>query len=83
MGGITLRYALTFDTVFAFNQNYYGRAIINNARMEDIENLQPGNHFQFERKGYFVLDPDTSDELPVFNRTVELRDNWAKKAITS
>jgi len=52
--------------------------IIENAKMEAMENLKPGNHYQFERKGYFVVDPDSSVELPVFNRTVELRDSWAK-----
>ncbi len=35
---------------------------------------------QFERKGYFVVDPDSTDELKVFNRAVSLRDTWAKIA---
>ncbi len=39
---------------------------------------RPGERFQFERKGYFCVDPDTADGLPVFNRTVTLRDTWAK-----
>tara|TARA_B100002003_G_scaffold235747_1_gene251085 strand:+ start:937 stop:2679 length:1743 start_codon:yes stop_codon:yes gene_type:complete len=39
----------------------------------------PGSRFQFERLGYFCVDPvDTSDEKLVFNRTVTLRDQWAK-----
>ncbi len=38
----------------------------------------PGTHFQFERQGYFVVDPDSSDDRPVFNLTVTLRDSWAK-----
>ncbi|MFQ5491701.1 MAG: glutamine--tRNA ligase, partial [Phycisphaerae bacterium] len=33
---------------------------------------------QFERQGYFCTDPDSTDEKPVFNRTVTLRDAWAK-----
>ena len=37
-----------------------------------------GSPFQFERHAYFCLDPDSSSELPVFNRTVTLRDSWAK-----
>ena len=37
-----------------------------------------GESFQFLRKGYFSKDPDSTDEMPVFNRTVTLRDNWAK-----
>lgn len=36
--------------------------------------------FQFLRKGYFALDPDSTEEKLVFNRTVTLRDNWAKAA---
>lgn len=38
----------------------------------------PGSRFQFERLGYFVVDPDSSDNRLVFNRTVALRDTWAK-----
>ena len=37
-----------------------------------------GNHFQFLRKGYFAEDEDSTDEDIVFNRTVTLRDSWAK-----
>ena len=37
-----------------------------------------GSHFQFERLGYFCVDPDSADGRPVFNRTVTLRDAWAK-----
>ncbi len=37
-----------------------------------------GTRFQFERQGYFCLDPDTKPGNLVFNRTVELRDTWAK-----
>lgn len=38
----------------------------------------PGGQFQFLRKGYFCADKDTVPERPVFNRTVTLRDTWAK-----
>ena len=37
-----------------------------------------GSSYQFERKGYFCVDPDSSDGRLVFNRTVSLRDTWAK-----
>jgi glutaminyl-tRNA synthetase len=37
------------------------------------------DHFQFQRLGYFNVDPDTTSEKLVFNRTVTLRDNWSKK----
>ncbi len=44
-----------------------------------VANFAPGSSFQFERQGYFYLDPisTTKDKL-VFNRTVQLRDSWAK-----
>jgi glutaminyl-tRNA synthetase len=38
----------------------------------------PGSQYQFERLGYFNVDPDTTNGSPVFNRTVTLRDTWAK-----
>ncbi len=38
----------------------------------------PGDRFQFERLGYFVIDPDSEDGKLVFNRTVTLKDTWAK-----
>jgi glutaminyl-tRNA synthetase len=40
----------------------------------------PGTRFQFERLGYFAVDPDTKTGTPVFNRTVSLKDSWAKHA---
>ena len=38
----------------------------------------PGSHYQFERQGYFCVDPDSKADNLVFNRTVSLRDTWAK-----
>ncbi|MGE3537159.1 MAG: glutamine--tRNA ligase/YqeY domain fusion protein [Candidatus Tectimicrobiota bacterium] len=38
----------------------------------------PGSRYQFERQGYFCVDPDSRPEALVFNRTVTLRDTWAK-----
>ncbi|MGM0659270.1 MAG: glutamine--tRNA ligase/YqeY domain fusion protein [Pseudomonadota bacterium] len=53
--------------------------VIGNARLEPgLETAQPGEHYQFERTGYFVADPDSVPEKPVFNRAVTLRDTWAK-----
>jgi glutaminyl-tRNA synthetase len=37
-----------------------------------------GSRFQFERQGYFCVDPDSQSTAPVFNRTVTLKDTWAK-----
>jgi glutaminyl-tRNA synthetase len=43
-----------------------------------LAGVPPGSRFQFERLGYFCVDPDSTPERPVFNRTVALRDTWAK-----
>ena len=43
-----------------------------------LGSLQPFDRFQFERLGYFCIDPDTKDHNLVINRTVSLRDTWAK-----
>jgi glutaminyl-tRNA synthetase len=43
-----------------------------------LRGAAPGSRFQFERLGYFCVDPDSRPEAPVFNRTVALRDTWAK-----
>jgi glutaminyl-tRNA synthetase len=40
--------------------------------------IPPGETLQFERQGYFCLDPDATPDKPVFNRTVGLRDTWAR-----
>lgn len=45
----------------------------------DLQLAQPGKGYQFIRKGYFTLDKNSSAERLVFNRTVGLRDNWAKE----
>jgi len=42
------------------------------------EQVKPGQQLQFLRMGYFCVDPDSSDEHWVFNRTVMLRDTWKK-----
>jgi glutaminyl-tRNA synthetase len=46
-----------------------------------VEAAQSGTqtNFQFMRKGYFILDPDSTTDRPVFNRTVTLKDAWAKE----
>jgi len=45
-----------------------------------VKGAEPGSRYQFERQGYFCVDPDSTDEKLVFNRTVPLRDSWAKIA---
>ncbi|MDA1183940.1 MAG: glutamine--tRNA ligase/YqeY domain fusion protein [Acidobacteria bacterium] len=43
-----------------------------------LADARPGSRFQFERLGYFCVDPESRPEAPVFNRTVTLRDSWAR-----
>jgi glutaminyl-tRNA synthetase len=45
-----------------------------------LAGARPGERVQFERVGYFCLDPDSTPGAPVWNRTVTLRDSWAKIA---
>ena len=44
-----------------------------------LEIAKPGVPLQFQRIGYFTLDPDSTPEAPVFNRTIALKDSWEKK----
>lgn len=43
-----------------------------------LRDVKPGERYQFERLGYFCVDPDSSPAKPVFNRIVTLKDRWAK-----
>ncbi len=53
--------------------------VIENAWIEpSLTNAQVGDKFQFERLGYFCVDPDSTPEKLVFNRTVTLKDTWSK-----
>ena len=45
-----------------------------------ISDTKAGESFQFQRKGYFIVDQDSSKDNPVFNKTVGLRDSWMKKS---
>ena len=45
----------------------------------ELANAEIGERLQFERKGYYTVDPDSTPEALVFNQTVTLRDSWAKK----
>lgn len=56
---------------------------LNNCYIEPalFEDAKPGLRFQFERLGYFCVDPDTTTDKLVINRTVTLRDTWAKIAV--
>jgi glutaminyl-tRNA synthetase len=62
------------------NLNPKSLEILNDCRLEpSLKNAAPGSRFQFERLGYFFVDlKDSAAEKLVFNRTVTLRDTWAK-----
>ena len=45
----------------------------------DVAEAKVGDRFQFQRHGYYTVDPDSTPEKPVFNRTIGLRDTWGKK----
>jgi glutaminyl-tRNA synthetase len=53
--------------------------VIEEAKLEpSLADVQPGERFQFERLGYFCVDPDSTLSMMVFNRSVTLKDEWAK-----
>ena len=53
---------------------------LSNCKVEPgLAKANPGDRFQFMRQGYFCVDPDSSAEKLVFNRTVSLKDSWAKE----
>lgn len=53
--------------------------VLTNCKLEpSLGKAEHGMQFQFERLGYFCVDPDSSADAMVFNRTVALRDSWAK-----
>jgi len=53
--------------------------VIPHAKLElSLANAAPGSRYQFERLGYFCADLDSKSGKPVFNRTVALKDTWAK-----
>jgi glutaminyl-tRNA synthetase len=61
------------------NLNPNSLEIVTGAALEpSLANAQPGSPYQFERVGYFCLDPDSTDGKLVFNRTLPLKDSWAK-----
>jgi len=64
---------------FTANLNPNSLEVITNARLEpSLANAAAGDRYQFERLGYFCVDPDSKPGRPVFNRTVALKDTWAK-----
>jgi glutaminyl-tRNA synthetase len=66
---------------FTQNLNPSSMEILKNCKLEgNLKNAKAGDTFQFLRLGYFCVDTDSTDEKLIFNRTVALKDSWAKKA---
>jgi glutaminyl-tRNA synthetase len=61
------------------NLNPHSLEVIANAKLEpSLANPTIGARYQFERLGYFCVDPDSKPGKPIFNRTIALKDTWAK-----
>ena len=53
----------------------------NNCYVENFAaTMKPGQYLQFQRTGYFMADPESTSEAPVYNKTVGLKDTWAKQS---
>jgi glutaminyl-tRNA synthetase len=64
---------------FTANLNPNSLEILTGCKLEpSLRGVAPGSRYQFERLGYFCVDPDSTADRLVFNRTVGLRDTWAK-----
>jgi len=64
---------------FTVNLNPNSLEVLSHAKVEpSLASAAAGDRFQFERLGYFCVDPDTAPGKLVFNRTLALRDTWAK-----
>ncbi|SMB96599.1 glutaminyl-tRNA synthetase [Desulfonispora thiosulfatigenes DSM 11270] len=67
----------TSDFISQLNPN--SLEVLSTCKVEPVlKNANSGDKFQFLRQGYFCLDPDSTPDKLVFNRTVALRDSWAK-----
>ncbi|HEX9370396.1 MAG TPA: hypothetical protein VF897_05295, partial [Roseiflexaceae bacterium] len=67
------------DREFTEEINQRSLEVLTGCKVEpSLANARPQTRYQFERLGYFAVDADTRPEQLVFNRTVTLRDQWAK-----
>ncbi|MFB0525507.1 MAG: glutamine--tRNA ligase/YqeY domain fusion protein, partial [Phycisphaerae bacterium] len=64
---------------FTANLNLNSLEVLNNCKVEPLlKDVKPLQRYQFERLGYFCVDPDSKEGKLLFNRTITLRDPWAK-----
>ena len=67
------------DSDFTANLNPESLKVLKGCKVEPaLKNAKPFDRVQFERIGYFCVDKDSTEEAPIFNRTVGLKDAWAK-----
>jgi glutaminyl-tRNA synthetase len=67
------------DSDFLAQLNPASLEVVQGCMLEpSLATAEAGSRFQFERLGYFVVDPDSAPGAPVFNRTVTLKDAWSK-----
>jgi len=67
------------DADFLTQLNPHSLDVLTHAKVEpSLANAASGTRFQFERLGYFCVDADAAHDRPVFNRTVTLKDSWAR-----
>jgi glutaminyl-tRNA synthetase len=67
------------DVEYTTFLNPHSETVLGECRVEpSLAGAEPGTAFQFERLGYFAVDPESKPGALVFNRTVTLRDEWAK-----
>jgi glutaminyl-tRNA synthetase len=85
---VRLYHPLLLDTTSEEEEDDFRKRInphsleaLSQSRVEiSLKQAKVGEHYQFERQGYFFVDPvDSTPERPVFNRVVSLKDSWSKK----
>jgi len=78
-----------YDSLFTVSNPDDGEGFLSNLNPKSLEKVtgyieaglageRIGSHYQFERQGYFCIDPDSKSDAMVFNRSVSLKDSWAK-----
>jgi glutaminyl-tRNA synthetase len=71
----------THEGEFTDRINPQSLEVLQDAKLEpSLAARGPGERVQFERLGYFVVDPDSTAARPVYNRTIQLKDSWSKLA---
>jgi glutaminyl-tRNA synthetase len=68
------------DGDFKAHLNSHSLEILQAKCERSLAEAQPNERYQFERLAYFALDPDSKPDKPIFNRTITLKDTWAKEA---